>query len=231
MNPGFLLAEDAAIKNRLSTMTVTDDRKATRPVKVFFRYPDGETEKDYPFITIEHIGLTHARELQHSETYYYLNTSESESFNDLNYWPSELDRAGVIALDPEGLGYVRADSFVPVYLTYQVATYARSALHDRQITAKMLKYFVPFRRGSIYIPEDDTARRFDLLGWANSDLLDQETGYRKRIFRKIYTIQMTAEISVGDLAAIHKAETVVGSITEADDSGSTVPFIPISEVF
>lgn len=232
MNPGFLLAEDAAIKSRFSTLTVSDDRKNTRPVKVFFRYPEGETEKDYPFITIENVGIAHARQLQHSEMYYYYDPDVStDNLTALNYWPSELDRAGLEALDVAGLGFRRAESFVPVYLTYQVATYARSALHDRQLTAAMLKYFAPFRRGTIFIPEDGTARRFDLLGWANSDLLDGEAGYRKRIFRKIYTIQMSAEIPTSDLVAINQVDTVVGNIQEANDSGSTVPYIKISEVF
>ena len=49
---GFLLAEDEALKQHLSGITVTDDRNEHRPVKVFFRYPEGETEKHYPFITI-----------------------------------------------------------------------------------------------------------------------------------------------------------------------------------
>lgn len=232
MNPGFLLAEDAAVKARFSTLTVSDDRKTSRPVKVFFRYPEGETEKDYPFITIENVGIIHARQLQHSETYYYYDPNDTyDGATSLNYWPSELDREGLGAVDTENLGFLRSESFVPVYLTYQIATYARSALHDRQLTASMLKYFAPFRRGSIFIPEDGTARRFDLLGWANSDLLDGEAAYRKRIFRKIYTIQMSAEIQTSDLIAVNRVDTIVGNIQEVDDSGPTVPYIKISEVF
>ena len=43
MKTGFILAEDEAIKARFSSLYVIDDRNAHRPVKVFFRYPEGET--------------------------------------------------------------------------------------------------------------------------------------------------------------------------------------------
>jgi hypothetical protein len=228
---GLFFAEDAAVKQRFSGLTVTDDRKAQRPVKVFFRYPEVETEKEYPFITIEQIGLSHARELQLSESYYYYDQhgtlSPSES---LSYWPSEMGEAE-LAESVVGPGYLRSDSFVPIYLTYQVSTYCRSAIHDRQLVSKMIRYVVPFRRGSILVAADDTVRRFDLLGWTNSDLLDIESGYRKRIFRKVFTIQMTAEIPQSELEAIQRS-TYVSNDVQADID--LFPFNPnqtISEVF
>ena len=55
MRTGFLLAEDEALKNLFRNLTVTDDRDNAREVQVFFRYPEGETERSYPFITLEMI--------------------------------------------------------------------------------------------------------------------------------------------------------------------------------
>jgi len=55
---GFLLAEDQALKVKLSGIQLSDDRDATRDVQVFFRYPEGETEKKYPFITLELMDVT-----------------------------------------------------------------------------------------------------------------------------------------------------------------------------
>ena len=232
MNPGFLLAEDAAVKARFTGITVSDDRKVSRPVKVFFRYPEGETEKEFPFITVENIGLSHARNLQHSEqTYYYNPSSSEETVTSLNYWPSEHDRDWLVANDGDGLGYLSAESFVPVYLTYQIATYSRSALHDRQLTSSILKYVAPFRRGSIYVSEDDTVRRFDMLGWTNADVLDQESGYRKRIFRKVYTIQMTSELPTSELVNVKRATSVIGTINNANNSDTRVPYATFSEEF
>ena len=192
-HPGFLLAEDAAVKARFANISVSDDRDAQRLAKVFFRYPEGEKEKEDPFITIEHVGLSHNRSLQHSEqTYYYSNSVVGASLSPvyIDYYPSELNAAGM-ASELGSHKYLRTDSFVPVTLIYQIATYARSALHDRQLTSKILRRVAPFRRGFIDVPEDGTIRRFDLISWVNSDLLDGEAGYRKRIFRKIYTIHMS----------------------------------------
>lgn len=172
-NPGFLLAEDAAVKSRFSNVSVSDDRDGERVAKVFFRYPEGEKEKEYPFITVENVGLSHNRALQHSEQQYYYSTSSSASLSAtyINYFPSEMTSTGLDAQMGANF-YLRMDSFVPVTLIYQVATYARSALHDRQLTAKILRRVAPFRRGFIEVPEDGTIRRFDLISWNNSDLLD-----------------------------------------------------------
>jgi hypothetical protein len=235
-NPGFLLAEDAAVKARFANIAVSDDKNAQRVAKVFFRYPEGEKEKEYPFITIEHVGLVHNRQLQHSEQSYYFSSEGSGaslgSSVYLDYYPSELNAEAMAdELESSGAFYLRTDSFVPVTLIYQIATYARSALHDRQLTGKILRRVVPFRRGFIEVPEDGTIRRFDLMSWGNSDLLDGEAGYRKRIFRKVYTIHMSAEIPASDLVGVQQATSVVGNITNADNENPTVFTTPFSEEF
>lgn len=235
-NPGFLLAEDAAVKARFSNVAVSDDKNATRIAKVFFRYPEGEKEKEYPFITIENVGLVHNRQLQHSEqSYYFTDGSFGASLGApayLDYYPSELDSAGMVSeLNSSGGFYLRTDSFVPVTLIYQISTYARSALHDRQLTSKILRRVAPFRRGFIEVPEDGTMRRFDLISWGNSDLLDGEAGYRKRIFRKVYTIHMSAEIPGSDLVPVKQVASVVGNIKNADNENPTVFTTPFSEGF
>jgi hypothetical protein len=224
---GFLLAEDAAVKRRFSNVTVSDDRNSDRPVSVFFRYPEGETEKHYPFITVELVDLIHNKSVQLSESrYYYDGTSEST----IDYYPSEQTSSDLDTVLP-GDSVLSMESFVPVTLIYQVSTYTRSALHDRQLTSKLLRRVTPFRRGFIEIPEDGTIRRFDLMGWTSADLLDQEAGYKKRIFRKVYTLQMNAEIPTSDINTIKKANTVVGSITNADNQNPTVFTTPFSEDF
>jgi len=241
-HPGFLLAEDAAIKARFANIAVSDDRENTRVADVFFRYPEGEKEKSYPFITIENVGIVHNTRLQHSEqVYYYYTGTGSASFPNsgsasagdpsfINYFPSEMNEVELSGL-LNGSPYLKMDSFVPVTLIYQIATYARSALHDRQLTAKILRRVAPYRRGFIDIPEDGTVRRFDLISWANSDLLDGEAGYRKRVFRKVYTIHMSAEIPASDITLSKRVESVVGTITNTNNTDSAVFTAPFSEVF
>lgn len=221
MPAGFLLAEDAAVKSRFSGLTVTDDRNAQRPVKVFFRYPDGETEREYPFITIELIDIVHAKERQHSHTTLYQSTSDASvnwytsQPNALTYWPSE--HYDFRSYGSEG-PFVSTPEFLAMDLVYQVSTYTRSALHDRQLTSQIMRNRAQWRWGYIGIPEDGTTRRFDLLDWVTADLLDPEAGYRKRIFRKVYTVQINADLPVGSIDVIQKVIGVEGGITDMDNN-------------
>lgn len=199
MKTGFMLAEDEALKSRFSGFTVTDDRNNDRPVKVFFRYPDGETEREYPFITIELIDFLHSTERQHSDQVLYIDTTDDTLFDNhpgfVDYWPSELAQISASTSANASAHFLMADSFIPVDLLYQVSIYTRSALHDRQLSSTIIRKVVPFRFNSIVIPADGTTRRLDMLDWTNADLLDMESGYRKRIFRKVLTLKMSAEIT------------------------------------
>jgi hypothetical protein len=231
-NKGFLLAEDAAVKNRFSNLTVSDDRNQERTVQVFFRYPEGETEKAYPFITIEMVNLSHDTRRQLSETYYYYSNtaSASNSTSYIDYYPSEMNAAELAALNAPNSA-LKLHSLIPVNLMYQVTTYTRTALHDRQLSSKILRRVVPFRTGFIEIPEDGTIRRFDLLSWSTSDLLDREAGYRKRIFRKVFTIQMNAEIADTDFSSVPLVGEFVRELNTDTNSSSFPTATNISEEF
>ena len=218
---GFLLAEDEALKVRLSNLTVSDDRNNARPVQVFFRYPEGETERIYPFMTIEMIDLVHARNRQHSETeLHYYNTAGGASApanwqsrpDALTYWPDESANFSNFT-NKNNFKILSTNEFVPVDLIYQVSVFSRSALHDRQLSSQMIRKVFPFRRSSILIPADGTSRRLELLDWTTADLLDPESGYRKRIFRKIYTLQMSAEVPSTDVYGTKQATSVIANIT------------------
>lgn len=217
---GFLLAEDEALKARLTGITVTDDRNNARPVQVFFRYPDAETEREYPFITIEMLDIVHAKNRQHSELpIYYYNTAGGASApvgassfpNAMNYWPSNSADFGYLT-NKNDYGVLVSNEFVPVDLLYQVSTFTRSALHDRQLSATMLTKIFPFRTGSIHVNADNTDRRLELLDWSTADLLDPEAGYRKRIFRKVYTLQMSAELPSSDITGTKQSTDIVANI-------------------
>jgi hypothetical protein len=228
MAKGFLFAEDAALKLRFSNIAVSDDKSDPRPLNVFFRYPERETEKYYPFITIERVAIAHATNRQESERFYYFTGSTSER-RDLTYYPSESDYAAVQEIADGGRLVMEAP--VPVNITYMVTTYSRNPIHDVQITATMLRHIVPFRRGFIEIPEDGTIRRLDLLQWQQSDITDQEAGGRKRIFRKVFTLMMNAEIPTSDLSVITAVDQVNGTLSGFTDLNSTVPSSSIVEDF
>jgi len=228
-NPGFTLAEDAALKKRLQSLYVSDDRDNQRAVQVFFRYPDAEAEKLYPFITLDLVDIAFARSRQLSEVNHYYSTVSEYSGDSLTYFPSEYNASDMQELVGEA-DYLSTDQFVAVDLTYQVSTYCRSQRHDRQLTAGLLRYVFPMRRGFIDIPEDGTTRRCDLLDWRTSDVLDQETGYKKRVFRKVYTIQINSEIPQSDLAKLTKVTSVSGTLNEHEQP-NYVPTPSFSEEF
>lgn len=211
MKTGFLFAEDEAIKLRFSNLTVSDDRESARPVQVFFRYPEGETERHYPFITIELIDVVHAKNRQHSEV--ILDTHRPGHPNNLDYWPS-TSSASVPNIT--GFDSYTTTEFVPVDLLYQVSTFTRSAIHDRQLVNLLLTEVVPFRYGSLVVAADNKSRRLDLLDWTTADLLDPEAGYRKRIFRKVYTIQMTSELPSTYLTGAKKVQSVSTTLEQTN---------------
>jgi hypothetical protein len=229
MAKGFLFAEDAALKLRFSNIFVNDDRDNSRPLNVFFRYPEKETEKYYPFITLERVAIAHATNRQESERFYYYTGDSSYPRSEFSYFPSELNPTEVAAL--ANGGRLRKEAPVPVNITYLVTTYARNPIHDVQITATMLRSIIPFRRGFIEIPEDGTVRRLDLLQWQQSDITDQEAGQRKRIFRKVFTLVMNAEIPTSELSAVFAVDQVNGEIIGTTDLASTVPSSSIVEDF
>jgi hypothetical protein len=209
---GFLLAEDEAIKLRLSNLTISDDRNVARPVKVFFRYPDGETERQYPFITIDLLDINHAKNRQHSDVTLYTGLNNNHP-NVIKYWPNTSSASTPIMDDDD---FYRTNEFIPIDLMYQVATYCRSALHDRELTSQMLSSVVPFRYNSINIGVDGTSRRLDLLDWSAADMLDPEAGYRKRIFRKIYTLQMSSELPTSTLLGLKKVLSVSTTLEQTN---------------
>jgi hypothetical protein len=226
---GFLFAEDSALKLRFSNIAVTDDRNQQRPLSVFFRYPEKETEKQYPFITLERVAIAHATNRQESERFFYYTGSTDLPRSEINYFPSELTSAELAEL--ANGGRLRMEAPVPVNITYLVTTYARNPIHDVQITSTLLRSIVPFRRGFIEIPEDGTVRRLDLLQWQQSDITDQEAGQRKRIFRKVFTLVMNAEIPTSEFTAVTAVDQVNGTLSGFTDLTSTVPSSSIVEDF
>ena len=230
-NPGFTLAEDAALKKRLSDMAVADDRNAQRVAQVFFRHPEKATEKTYPFVTIELQDIRFAAERMHSYTDLYfadgtgLTPDQQARLSYIDYYPSEMNTADLeAAVDAEG--FMRTDSYVPVDLMYVVTTYSRSQRHDRQLTALMLRRVVPIApgRGWIEIPEDGTIRRLDTVDWRPADILDGEAGYKKRIFRKVYNLKMNAEMPASDFISTKRALTVEGTISSHTPTLSNDPY-------
>ena len=175
----FILNEDKALKLMLTGVTVSDSGNATRPVGVWFGQPDLEIRvQSYPYMTIDFLGYNEDFERSHR--------GEIQ----MPYFPEGADTTQQHITEFP----------IPVYLDYQITTWARQPRHDRQIMAAMATgQRIPLRFGLLVVPEDMTVRRLDFLGFTKKDTTD-ENG--KRLFSNAYTIRISAEILPVVLAQI-----------------------------
>lgn len=174
----FILNEDAALKDILKGMTVSDQANSNRPVAVFYGQPDlAIRQQSYPYVTIDLFGISEATDRAHRG---YVTT---------NYIPEGQT-------EPKKTWYP-----IPVNLDYQITTYCRYPQHDRQIMGEMLSpERLPFRFGQLYIPQDGTARRIDMLGIVKRDRTEQD----KRLFSNVYNIRIYSELFPDVFTQIYK---------------------------
>ena len=169
----FILNEEAALKSLLTGMTVSDGGNSARPVNVFYGQPEKEIrQQSYPYITIDLVGISEEVDRAHRGTV----TIPDQTF----YTPE-----GVTSTP------VQTDFPIPVQLFYQISTWSRQPRHDRAIIAQLFSYGrLPFRFGQLFIPEDGTNRRLDMLSFSKRDTTENE----KRLFNNVYNIRISAEL-------------------------------------
>ena len=183
---GFLLSEDKMMLDHLSGITVPS-REPTdpkTPVGVWFRWPEGERQIKYPFITIDLLSAEPAFELFHSD--------HREPTVHL-YRPSV---SPLLPPPPGGYGLQEYSirNYLPFRLMYQVTVHCRNALHDRYLQSIFRTDVFGVRPFWIWNPMDETWRRTELVQTVASDLSETTESGTKRIFRKVYTVNMLAEI-------------------------------------
>jgi len=207
----FLLGEDQALKLRLQGMTVTD-QKATgdnfnRQVAVWFGFPDQEIRaQSYPYVTIEMIDIQHdaGREMRGTTDADYLIPADVTVSSDTTYV---------------------LDYPIPVNIDYQVTTYSRNPLHDRQIVQQLLFKKLPHRFGYLEIPEKSvtvgstttntiTVRRMDVMDVSKRDIVEQG----KRLYQNVVTVRVSSEVSNHEFEATtsYKVQTI-NLTTHADE--------------
>jgi hypothetical protein len=186
---GFILAEEEALKNHFTGIKVPSrpGYPAMEDVGVWFRYPEGERQLRYPFITIDLLTV---------EPDYDLFTSiYIQDPTDL-YWPSFSPELPPLPSDTRGYN-IR--EFLAMRLVWQVSTFTRSALHDRYLTSIFMTDVLPQR--PFWIESiDGVARRTDRIGFQAADTIETTESGTKRIFRKIYTVSMLTEIPQNSFA-------------------------------
>lgn len=180
---GFILAEDHALKAYFEGMTVPTrpGSNETTPVKVWFRYPEGERTITYPFIALDMIDVAPAFELWTSE--HVVPTAGL-------YQPS----VSPTLPDPENSMNLYVRPYLAFKMSYQISVHSRSNLHDRYLMSKFFTDVLPPRPFWLGVPTDNTWRRCELVDFVQADLSETTESGNKRIFRKVYTISLLAEI-------------------------------------
>jgi hypothetical protein len=182
----FILAEDAALKNYLQGMVVSDEKAPVRPVKVWFGYPDVEIRtQSYPYVVVELIDIRAANERQ---------------ISGMNY---DSDNRGTVAANTNRT--YRYQIPLPYDLVYQISAYSRHPRHDRAILIQMQEKF-PSQYGSLLIPNalntESAYRHMFLDGFLKREQIEDG----KRLFRSVYTVRIVSEMT--PMAASNALSTV-----------------------
>jgi hypothetical protein len=206
---GFLLAEDEALKTYLSGLEVPD-RETNIDVGVWFRWPEGERRIKYPFITIDFLAVdpdpirwTSQWNVPDDYCIYLDPLTGLPTGKTGMYIPSTAPE--LPALTSDEFGY-HIDPPLMHIISYQVAVHSRSALHDRYLASRFMVDVFPPRPFFIPVDADMTYRRCDLLDMTQADTQETTESGSKRIFRKIYTLAMDAEIPLTKIYELKKAQ-------------------------
>jgi len=209
MGNGFIVAEDLALKTLLSGITVSDDSNASRPVKVWFGYPDLEIrDQSFPFITIDLIDILQAQERQTAGTLV------------------DSDYQGTIA-SQAGYGY---SYNIPVAydLVYQITSYSRNPRHDRAIIYQLLNKF-PSKYGYLTVPNalgtENSVRSMFLDGFVKRDAVASETGNR-RLLRNVLSVRVVSEMTPAQVAATPLVDYVDINATTSSIPSTLTPVPP-----
>jgi hypothetical protein len=195
----FLLSEDAALRQLLKGITVTDQKAAqddtTREVGVWFGVPDQEIRSQaYPYITIDMIDIVRDTQREHR------GLISADYLKPLN-WDEDLE--------------FQTELPIPVNIDYQVTTYSRHPRHDREIMAQLLTTKLPIRFG-VLETDDNTVRRLDVLDVTKRDSV--EGG--KRLFMNAITVRVSSEISQPLYnRALYQVTSVHVDNLNSDDAG------------
>ena len=170
----FLFSEDAALKEILKGFHVQDEKNSNREVGVYYAMPDTELRsQSYPFMTIEMIDTNWAAYRQSSGIYVDDSLQGTQEVNNVDVYTYEMP----VAWD----------------VVYQVTSYARHPIHDRQIISYLLNTIFPSRRGFLPILDDNgdvtTYRHLILEEFTKRDtVLDG-----RRLYRNVFTVTVSSE--------------------------------------
>ena len=185
----MILAEDAALKSLLQGITVRDFQGPNRLVQVYYGFPDVEVrQQNYPYIVIELLDIVPSTERQQAGMM--------------------LDNTYRETLSPNPNAYYEYYAPVSYDLYYQISTYTRNPMHDRQLVFTLLSSKFPGKFGYLTVANHNgtiTARHMFLDEFAKRDSVEEG----RRLLRNVFTVRVMSEMTPVDaLNAIQQVETV-----------------------
>ncbi len=172
---GFLLDEEAGLKDHLLGMVVSDIASNSRNVGVWFAHPDKEKrDAAYPYGVITLIDIGEARDRM---------MVGRQALSIVPDW-----------VTIPGNGILEGDLPVPVNLDYQFQVYTRNPRHSRQVMAQLMNYKTPLRGGRLRVV-DGTYRRMDVLGFGHRE--SDETN--KRLFVETVSLRISSEMTPNNI--------------------------------
>ncbi len=198
----WLLAEDAALKNKLQGLKVTDINAPAggRPVAVRFRLPETElADMTYPTVVIDHAGISKDDEREH------------RGYIQIPYAPEGY--ANWAAADtPNSFDPTKSPYYgnfpIPMNIDYTVTLYSRKQMHNQSLIGSLTATSrLHPRYAYLAIPEDGTVRRLELMGGPETVTENDPDG--KRIFRTLYSVRVSSELVPEQIDTVTKVLTTV----------------------
>ena len=193
----FLFSEDAALKTILQGLRVQDEKNSLREVGVYYAMPDTELRsQSYPFMTIELIDTNWASYRQSSGIY--------------------VDDSAQGTIDANATDVYTYEMPVAWDVVYQITSYARHPIHDRQIISYLLNFIFPSRRGYLPILDDNgdgtTYRHLILEEFTKRDTVMDG----RRLYRNVFTVTVSSEGAADTPVVGVRAEEVLLNPTTTD---------------
>lgn len=215
------VVESEALKLRLGGVVVhaSNYGPAGRPVPVLFVNPDTELRgAEYPGIYLSYAGVSKASD------------REVRGRTNLTYAPSGIDAANVqvpadmdnkdnpatITWDQAGFDRRSSPLHLPEFplpynLDFNITVLTRNYQQMMEIISQLQMIDrIPARFGGLTVPQDGTVRTLELMGGPETNPLADEDG--KRLLQTVYSVRVTAELSLYDVEAINRVMTVVTDV-------------------
>jgi hypothetical protein len=214
-NAGFILAEEAALREFLSGITVPKYERGQQTdeasqVPVYFRWPTSERNITYPYITIDLLSIDPAYTRFQSWTNPMKNGAWFEDPAKpghgfwSNYYPDQAKHIKLSNSDSFGL---HTGPYLPYDLLFQISVFSRSVHHDRYLASRFFTDFLAQRNFWVDTPIDGAWHRCELMGWVSGDSMETMEA-TKRQFRKIYTVRMETEVPSEKLYELRKVRRI-----------------------